>query len=129
MTRVGDVLAGLSVLVVEDEFLIAQEIRLALMERGCVVIGPVGSIAEALAQVEAAPPEAAVLNARLADGRVTPVAEALTARGVPFALATGYSESLGPAFEHAPRVTKPFSDEELLCALRQAMQPGRNHRA
>jgi hypothetical protein len=59
-----------------------------LWEAGCIVLGPVVSVADALAVLQTQRPDAALLDHTLADGTVAPVAAALTKRGVPFALLT-----------------------------------------
>ncbi|WP_424140598.1 hypothetical protein [Roseomonas chloroacetimidivorans] len=94
------------VLVVEDEFFIADDIALELHDAGLDVLGPAPNVAEALVLIEAAASDggiaAAVLDIALQDGRVTPVADALAAAGVPFLFATGY----GPEYDrcgHAGR--------------------------
>ena len=52
----------------------------------------------------------ALLDIKLADGPVTPVANALTAQGVPFVLVTGASDpALLDGMASAPRVAKPFA--------------------
>ena len=86
-----DVLVGKSVLVAEDEYLIAEDLRLALIKVGAQVNGPHGAVASALRGC-AAPPDAAVLDINLAGERVFPVAERLLAHGVPFVFTTGYDD-------------------------------------
>jgi DNA-binding response OmpR family regulator len=79
-------------LVVEDEYLIARHLRMLLQDMGCEVIGPVGDLsqAEELAGTERL--DAAVLDIKLAGGaQIYPVADVLSARGVPFAFVTGYN--------------------------------------
>jgi CheY-like chemotaxis protein len=74
--------------VVEDEFIVADELGLYLRDLGCVVLGPTNSVAATLALLEGARPDAAILDVRLPDGFVTPVAERLAGAGVPFLLVT-----------------------------------------
>ena len=49
----GADLAGRRILIVEDEFLLAMELELLLQRRGCLVLGPVSSVGQALALIEA----------------------------------------------------------------------------
>ena len=116
-------LAGVRVLVVEDEFLVALELEHVLDRQGCEVIGPVPSIERALSLVAEDRPDAAVLDVNVSGGRITPVAEALRARDVPFVLATGYGPSKfsEPALREAPRVNKPVVETELLRVLREVV--------
>jgi CheY-like chemotaxis protein len=114
---VGGELGGLRVLVVENQFLIASEIQRILTERGCIVLGPVRGLDQALEQIQGDAPDAAVLNVKLADGTAAPAAELLRARGVPFLLVTGYAEPPDPVLQDVPRLEKPFQDEELARAL------------
>src|SRR6202008_4768908 len=78
-----------SILIVEDEALIALDLAAAAQDAGAVVVGPVASIVEALALLDAAKIDAAILDANLADRDITPVALELIGRAVPFVIQTG----------------------------------------
>lgn len=113
------------VLVVEDEYLLAEDLQHALTRAGATVLGPVPDVAEALALIAAgARIDMAVLDLNLRGDIAFPVADALLARGVPFALSTGYDERWLPArFAAVPRLEKPFKVERLaerLAPLRSA---------
>lgn len=113
-------LAGRRILVVEDEWLVAAEIERMLEGAGALVLGPAYSIEEALALLrDGAPPDAALLDVNLRGAMVTPVAQALDERGVPFALVTAYAVAeLGePRLRQAPRVGKPFAAATLVRAV------------
>ena len=99
------------VLVVEDEYMIAQDLARELEDVGAEVLGPVPSVADALALLvaEAVPPDAAILDVNLGGEMVFPVAEALRERGVPFVFVTGYDPwSLPQAYADVPCCEKPF---------------------
>ena len=98
------------ILVVEDEYLLAQDLARELEDLGAEVLGPVPSVEEALALLDAeAPPDAAILDVNLGGEMVFPVAEALRERGVPFLFATGYDLwSLPQAYADVPCFEKPF---------------------
>jgi CheY-like chemotaxis protein len=116
----GPTLAGWRVLVVEDEWLIAAEVRRALEGAGAVVLGPALSVGEALSLLSdgSPPPHAALLDVNLRGEMVTPVALALAGRGVPFALVTAYAaEGLDGSLRAAPRVGKPFTAAGLVRAV------------
>ena len=113
-------LRGRKILVVEDEYLIAADLAATLEDVGVAVVGPAGSVAQALELVEDAGGEldAAVLDVNLGGERVYPVADALAARGVPFVFATGYDHILVPT-NHAgvARCEKPVNKAALVRLL------------
>lgn len=112
-------LAGRRLLVVEDEYFIAEDIRAILERHGAIVIGPVGELAEArdiLACEDRI--DAAVLDINLHGETVFPLADVLRARGVPFVFATGYSEAAIPSsYGDVPRWEKPYDYDDLVDAL------------
>jgi len=123
----GPRLAGCRILLVEDNFLLAMEIEGVLSGQGCIVLGPVGTIEQALVLLEGETgPDAAVLDVDLQGRLVTPVAAALLARGVPFVLVTGYADPQLGALElqGSRRLDKPVSGPELLRTLDQLLTPG-----
>jgi CheY-like chemotaxis protein len=111
-------LQGRRILVVEDEALVAMLVEDALLDAGCAVVGPVATVADALALLDDAKPEAAVLDLNLAGETSAPVADALAERGVPFVVATGYGAAgLPPEHKDAPVLAKPYDPAELTAAL------------
>ena len=107
-------LEGLRVLVVEDDMLIAAYIEDVLQDLGCVVVGPVGKLDAAMQMANDEVLDAAILDVNVRGGHTYPVAERLRARGIPFALASGYGDwALPEAFRNQPRLTKPFTAHEL----------------
>ena len=108
-TRTTTDLRGRSVLIAEDQFLIADEMCLAIERLGGRVIGPVASVAAALRLISEALPDMAVLDVDLNGERVYPVADALRAAGVPFVFTTGFDVStMDPRFREALRLEKPI---------------------
>ena len=102
------------ILVVEDEAMIAFVIEDTLQELGYEVVGPCGSLATALCLAQDEKLDAAIHDIRIQEEKVYPVAEQLRARGIPFVLASGYGDwALPEAFRNQPRLTKPFTYEEL----------------
>jgi len=89
---------------------------------GATVIGPVGSVEDALAIIDVTPDlDAAVLDIRLQDDDVFPVADRLTQRNVPFVFATGYGRDiLPPQYTHVPWCTKPFDMRVLATTISHA---------
>jgi CheY-like chemotaxis protein len=120
----GSVLRGRIVLIVEDEVLVAMELESLLAEEGCHVVGPAPTVKKALALLDQQRPDAAILDVNLDGEDAAPVAAALSARGVPFLLATGYgaAQALKPELRHVPRVDKPVNHEVLVRALAQIIE-------
>ncbi|WP_314957692.1 response regulator [Bradyrhizobium cosmicum] len=110
-------LRGRRILVVEDDYLLAQILSDFLEDAEVNVIGPVGSVDEALAMVETAPEsfDGAILDVNLHGSKSYPVADALAARSIPFLFATGYSRNaLDERYRDHPRCEKPFDQVTLL---------------
>jgi CheY-like chemotaxis protein len=106
------------ILVVEDEFLIALDIAGVLEDNGLVVVGPFAGTSEALAALTQQPVDGALLDANLGGQPVGHVADALSARKVPFAFVSGYGrERLPPRYREAPLVRKPFTGADLLAVV------------
>ena len=118
----GSSLDGCRVLLAEDEALIAFELQIIMRQAGCQVIGPVGTLAEGLALVETAALDAAVLDVKLWDGDVFPLADRLAERGIPFVLMSGYcAAELPERFRERPLYPKPSAADGLIAALNQAL--------
>jgi DNA-binding response OmpR family regulator len=117
-------LQGIRVLVVEDEFLVATLIEDMLTTAGCVVLGPIPRLAEALDAVHRGTFDAAVLDVNLAGARLDPVADLLSRRNVPFVFVTGYGTGGLPAvYAERPRLSKPFKMADLLDKLSSVVAP------
>lgn len=119
-----EALRGRRLLIVEDEYTIAADLAHALADRGADVVGPVGSVADALALVAAEERlDGAVLDLNLRNERVYAVADALVARGVPFVFATGYGREVIPeAYVQVPRCEKPVEMSALARQLALCMR-------
>lgn len=118
-------LRGWNVLVVEDEFYIADDIARALGQLGGQVVGPVPSRDMALDLLAGGRRvDLAVLDINLEGEEVYPVAERLEGMGIRFLFATGYDAvSLPERFRDLPLWEKPFDPYDLVRALPQI---GRN---
>lgn len=111
-------LAGLRVLVVEDEMMVAMLIEDMLGDLGCTVVGPAARLDEALALAENAELDCAVLDLNLGGQSTFPVADLLRAKGAPFAFATGYGDAgLREVDRGAPVLQKPFREADLAQVL------------
>src|SRR3954454_10981456 len=82
---------GRRVLVVEDEYIVALDLEGMLRDLGCEVLGPVASVAQALALLGRERPDAVTLDLNLLDGLAVPVAELLAGMGVPFVVCSAHA--------------------------------------
>ncbi len=113
-------LQGRRILIVEDEFLVAETLTELLEAAGAVVLGPIGRLDEALQFIErdGVTLDAAVLDINLHGQRSYPIADKLAARGIAFVFTTGYDGgALDEAYRGYPRCSKPFQPQALLAAL------------
>lgn len=111
---------GRTVLVVEDETIIALDIQDVLEECGLQVLGPAATVRGALDLLAAERSDAAVLDLNLHGEASTPVARALRAMNVPFVVASGYGAESMPrdaAIQDAPKVDKTSRHEDLAAVL------------
>lgn len=107
-------LAGLRILVVEDQFLIADDMRRAVAELGGEVVGPCPTVEAAQAVLAERPVDFAILDLNLQGDEVFPVAGELKRRAIPFAFATGYEAwVVPPEFQDRPLLHKPVASKEL----------------
>lgn len=120
-------LAGWRILVVEDEPLLAIEVEQTLRAAGSEVLGPAGTLAEALRLVgegDGGRLDAAVLDVNLGGQAAFPVADLLVRRGVPVVFATGYGELPGGWTSDGGQgrtalLRKPLARGALIAALRR----------
>ena len=119
---IGASLNGRSVLIVEDESMVAMFLQDTLEDIGCTVIGLAPRLNEALKKAASLVFDIAILDVNLNGSSSFPVAEVLRARGLPFIFATGYSRTSLPEFlQRVPIVQKPFQQRELETAICTAL--------
>ncbi|MBV8684015.1 MAG: response regulator [Caulobacteraceae bacterium] len=108
---------------VEDEFLLADDLSHSLQEAGAIVLGPVRTVSDALRLIETgARMDGALLDVNLGREKVFPVAEALEARNVPFCFTTGYeSQSIPERFSKVARFEKPLDSDAVARAIGEHM--------
>lgn len=112
-------LRGRRILVVEDEYFLADELARGLAEAEAEVLGPIATVDGALGLLKGpSPPNAAILDVNLGGEDVYPVADALLALGVPFLFTTGYDQAtiLG-RYASARLLEKPLDTAAVLRAL------------
>ncbi len=117
------VLGGCRILVIEDEYLLADELASELTRAGATIIGPVAAVGAALGLIEADPRlDGALLDVHLEGEMSFPVADLLVQRGVPLVFTTGYDAAAIPArFAHVPRCEKPISLPQIARAIAAAI--------
>jgi DNA-binding response OmpR family regulator len=118
-------LAGRRILVVEDEYFLADDVKQILSQRNAEVLGPVPTMSEALKVInDCQQIDCAVLDVNLDGKSVFPISAALKERNIPFLFATGYASTQIPAeFDGIPRLEKPFVSSALVAALEAIIQP------
>ena len=117
-------LIGRRVFVVEDEMVIAWLLEQMLSELGCEVVGPAARVKEALTMVETEDFDVALLDINLHCEKSYPVADALTARGIPFLFSTGYNkDSIPTGYRDYPFLQKPYHHKKLELILSTLLTP------
>ena len=115
-------LAGVRVVVAEDEPLLMWALEEVLSDFGCRVVGKATTVVAAMALVDSEPFDVAVLDATLKDGTIDPVVAVLVERGQPFVLASGLAsaDSL-ERFGNALTLQKPYREADLRKSLIAAL--------
>ena len=107
-----------TVLVVEDEALIAMDLQSIVEKAGYRVVGPVSNAAAALAMVAREKPHIALLDVNLGRSNVFELADVLAQMGIKMLFVTGHSRGLlAEAHKDRPMITKPFMPNALLAAM------------
>lgn len=115
---------NLTVLIVEDEALIALDIEMIVEDHGYGVLGPVSSVDKALKLLESHRPDVGLLDVNLNGETITPVARRLRDLNVPFVLISAYNnvEFLeSDALANVENIGKPFNEYGLLSGLHRAV--------
>jgi CheY-like chemotaxis protein len=116
------ILAGLCVLVVEDEMLILMMIEDMLSDLGCESVVTASSVDQALVKIDAHTFDVAILDSNLDGTSSDPIADALAARGVPYFFATGQKNGgMQRGYQDRPVLKKPFDFASLEASFRQVL--------
>jgi DNA-binding response OmpR family regulator len=114
--------ANVRVLVVEDEYLIAEEISEALHAMSIDVVGPVGNLQEAHDAVQDTSLDCAVMDINIGGGASFPLIDTLLQRNVSILLMTGYDqEELPIKYRSLPLLQKPLLRGELAETLERLL--------
>ncbi|WP_257165801.1 response regulator [Bradyrhizobium sp. SRS-191] len=102
--------AGRSILIVEDEYFLADDLAREFRRRGADVIGPMSDLDEAQALLRSGRNfDAALLDINVREDMVFPVARTLRERNIPFVFTTGYDKgAIRPEFADVPHWEKPI---------------------
>jgi CheY-like chemotaxis protein len=118
-------LHGFRVLIVEDDGFVADDERYWLKEIGCEVLGPLLSVPEALAALEADLPDGAVLDIDVSGTAIYPVARLLARNHVPFMFVSGSDpDTIDESFRSVPRLMKPVGEYQLQRAALEVFAHG-----
>lgn len=112
-----------SVLLVEDEVMIRMMVADMLEEIGYVIAAEAGDIDDAVRLVQVTDFDIAILDVNVNGKVITPVAEAVQLRGLPFVFATGYgAQGLPEKFRDRPTIQKPFQIETLARTIESTLK-------
>ena len=116
-----------SLLIVEDEPLLALQMSRAMEDHGWSIYGVASSIEEAnILLAERTPPDAAILDVDLSGKDVSPLARSLRCAGVPFLFCTGYEDlrHVGEFARHRT-VRKPATVHQIVQGLKDVVHSAR----
>jgi CheY-like chemotaxis protein len=109
-------LSGVRILIVEDEYSVADDLARFFTKMGATILGPAPDLERALQYTECA--DAAILDINLHGVAVFPVADRLMEREIPFVFFSGYEEDIVPSrLRHVCNFTKPAPRHSLFEAL------------
>ncbi|NGM46395.1 response regulator [Rhodobacter sp. SGA-6-6] len=120
----GGALAGLRVLVVEDDFLLAEDVCECLRSEGAGIVGPAGTVEQAVTLAWADEDlDCAVLDLNLRGKPVDDILRILAAKSVPFFFITGYQAGgISEEFAAVPRLVKPFHPRQLVDMIQRQVE-------
>src|SRR5258708_3926214 len=111
-------LNGVSILVLEDNFVLADCIARTLQDAGATVIGPFPQVDAAREALASQRPDCAILDINLGSGPSFAIANAARELGIPFILTTGYDKTNVPRhFANVTLLQKPIQPDPLVRAV------------
>jgi CheY-like chemotaxis protein len=117
-------LQGRTILLVEDEYMLATDLLQELKAAGAIVIGPVPDVTAALNLLDGSHViDGAVLDIKLGGKPSFPIADVLASRRIPYLFSTGYDrQALPEQYQAIPRCEKPVTPESIRGALASLLQ-------
>jgi len=124
LLREAPLLEGRRVLVVEDEYFLADDIARAFRSVGAEIAGPVGHLDDALRLLDDGRVlDGAVLDVNIRSEMIFPIARELRARSVPILFTTGYDRAtVGAEFQDVPLWEKPIDVSAMVRGLAKLIQ-------
>ena len=115
-----------TVLLVEDNMIIAMDTEESLRHLGVKRVETTGSVSGSLSALEEIEPDLAIVDFNLGDETSEPVIEVLKERGIPYILATGYGEATVDGQHQAAlgMLTKPYGKNEISGMLSRLVSSG-----
>jgi CheY-like chemotaxis protein len=118
-------LRGTRVLVVEDSWDVSRRVTTLLEAHGAEVVGPVATTNDARRLCSQNTPDVALVDINLRTGELSyGLIDEMRAMGIPIIVITGYANASPAAGAAVAVLQKPFSEAELLAALRSAKSSG-----
>jgi DNA-binding NtrC family response regulator len=116
-----------TVLVVEDEFIIALDLSETVEDLGYELEGPFADNKNAFEAIDREMPDCAILDVFTADGEVFPLADALTEAGVPIIFHSGHvpPSEVRERYPEAIACSKPCPPSQMIDMLQQAVDRSR----
>jgi CheY-like chemotaxis protein len=115
----ANLLSGLRILLLEDEYLIAMDVELLCRDNGAAEVTVKRSLDELAEIDELADFDVAIIDLMLSGKSTLPFAERLARIGRPFVFASGYVEvgEVHKRFPHVPVIGKPYAGADLINAV------------
>jgi DNA-binding response OmpR family regulator len=111
-----------SILLVEDEPLLAMDMELLLSNAGFGLLGPVVSVGDAMGLIRDKAPDLTILDLNLGGEMVFPLLDCLSERAIPFVVLSGHSREMVPArHRDRPFLQKPCDPAALLATVRKVL--------
>ena len=118
----SSLLRGGRVLIVEDNWVIASSVRSLVEDVGMAIAGTAATAGEAEQLARQRTPDAAIVDVKLGDEMAFDLIERLHDFGIRVIVVSGFSGISIASVHPALILQKPFRSEELLTALRDALE-------
>jgi DNA-binding response OmpR family regulator len=121
-------IAGLRVMVFEDDFLLAGTLADVLGKLGCTVVRCIGAFDQAMEAARTENCDFAVVDLQLQGVMAYPLLDCLAQRGIPRIIASGQSRAdIPPRYRSMPVISKPYTARELRSAIDAACGAASTH--